>query len=172
MSLHVSLRSARNFFAMTLLTTAVCAVQANAQEPPKAPAKTAQAPSGKAPAVKTTPQPALPQAAPAAGVVVFVDPSTGKIRQPDAAEIGALTGNGTRANSLAAPVMFAGPGGSVGIKLGDDSLSFMVVTRTPDGKLAEDCVTGDKPAAALVSKGVAPKTTAAPKKISGVPDDK
>ena len=41
------------------------------------------------------------------------------------------------------PIMFHGPGGSVGVRLGDDSLSYMVVTKTPDGKLAEDCVTGD-----------------------------
>ena len=52
MSLHVSLRPARNILAVTLLAAAVCAAQANAQQPPKAPAKPAQAPSGKAPAVK------------------------------------------------------------------------------------------------------------------------
>jgi hypothetical protein len=48
----------------------------------------------------------------------------------------------------------------------------MVVTKTPDGKLVEDCVTGDKAAAALVSKGATPKTTAAPKSAKEALDDK
>jgi hypothetical protein len=111
-------------------------------------------------------------------MVVFVDPVTGQIRQPDAAEIGALTGVGSSNARTAltaptpAPNMISGPGGAVGVRLGDDSLSYMVVTRTPDGKLAEDCVTGEKAASAVVSKGVTPKTTAAPKKNAGVLDDK
>lgn len=170
----MSLRPVRNILAVTLLATAVCAVQADAQQPAKTPAHADQAPSGKAPA-KTTPQAAPQQTAPAGGMVVFVDPVTGKIRQPDASEIGALTGTPAatnQINTLAAPTMINGPGGTVGFKLGDDSLSYMVVTRTPDGKLAEDCVTGDKVAAALVSKGVTPKPTTAPKKTAGVLDDK
>ena len=99
MSLHVPLRRASNSLAVTLLAAAVCAVPASAQQSPKAQANPAQAPPGKVPAVKTTP-PATPQqaapqqAAPAAGMVVFVDPVTGQIRQPDAAEIGTLTGAG------------------------------------------------------------------------------
>ena len=68
--------------------------------------------------------------------------------------------------------MISGPGGAVGVMLGDDSLSYMVVTKTPGGKLADDCVTGDKSAAAVLSKGVTPKTTPAPKKNAGVLDDK
>ena len=170
----MSLRPARNILAVTLLATAVCAVQGDAQQPAKTPAQTDQAPSGKTPA-KTTPQAAPQNTAPAGGLVVFVDPVTGKIRQPDAAEIGALTGTPAAASTnqtLVAPTSFAGPGGSVGMKLGDDSLSYMVVTRTADGKLAEDCVTGDKAAAALVSKGVTPKTPVAPKKPVGVLDEK
>jgi hypothetical protein len=112
-------------------------------------------------------------------MVVFVDPVTGQIRQPDAAEIGALTGagNSNARTGLSAPApapltMINGPGGAVGVRLGDDSLSYMVVTRTPDSKLVEDCLTGEKAASAVVSKGVTPKTTAAPKKNVGVLDDK
>jgi hypothetical protein len=170
----MSLRKTRNTLAVTLLAAAVCAVQANAQQSPKAPENAAQAPSGKAPAVKTTTQPA-----PAAGMVVFIDPATGKIRQPDAAEIGALTGASSSAPTTfqstlapAEPTMISGPGGAVGVRLGDDSLSYMVVSRTPEGKLAEDCVTGEKAAAAVPSKGVTPKLPAAPKKNVGVLDDK
>jgi hypothetical protein len=110
-------------------------------------------------------------------MVVSIDPVTGKIRQPDAAEIGALTGAGinsarTTFVSTAAPTVIHGPGSTLLLKLGDDSVNYMVVTKTPDGKLAEDCVIGDKAAAALLSKGVTPRTTAAPKKNAGVLDDK
>jgi hypothetical protein len=52
--------------------------------------------------------------------------------------------------------MIQGPGGAVGAMLGEDSLTYMVVTAAPDGKLAMDCVTGDKAAAARVA-GPAPK---------------
>ena len=55
--------------------------------------------------------------------------------------------------------------------LGDDFFSYMVVTRTPDGKLADDCVTGDKAAAACCLKASRPSTPA-PKKNAGVLDDK
>jgi hypothetical protein len=177
MSLHVSLRPARNIFALALLAASVCAAQVNAQQAPKAPAESTQAPSAKTPAVKTTNQAAPQQAAPASGMVVFVDPLTGQIRQPDAAEIGELTaagaGNVRAAARTAAPASlttFNGPGGAVGVMLGDDSLSYSVVTRTPGAKFAEDCVTGEKAASALASKGATPKTTAAPKKNVGVLD--
>ena len=179
----MSLHRARNIVTLTLLAAAVCAVNADAQQPPKAPPNAAQAASGKEPA-KTAPQADTQQAAPAGGLVVFIDPATGKIRQPDAAEIGTLSGTPAPANAgganapavarrpAARPVEFRGPGNSVGIKLGEEFDSYMVVTRTPDGKLAEACVTGDKAATDLVSKGVTPKTTAAPKKAKEVLDDK
>ena len=171
-SIHPSLCSASNVLAVALLAGAVCAVDLNAQQSASSPANAAQPSSGKVPA-KTAPK----QSEPAAGMVVFIDPATGKIRQPDAAEIGTLTGTSPRivVNSVAPPaepVMFNGPGGAVGVKLGDDSLSYMVVTKTPDAKLAEDCVTGDKAAAALLSKRATPKTTSAPKKAAGVLDEK
>lgn len=110
-------------------------------------------------------------ATPAGGVVVFIDPATGKIRQPDASEIGGLTtpagpvGSRTPATisqgqDPAAPrtpaTLLQGPGGAVGIKLGEDSLTYMVVTKAPDGQLAMDCVTGDKAAAARVTPGTHP----------------
>ena len=177
----MSLRPTRIIFAVALLAAAVCAVEADAQQPPKAPANAAQAASVKEPA-KTSPQAAPEQPAAAGGLVVFIDPDTGKIRQPDAAEIGTLSGTPAPANAGGAnapamarqpvtrPVEFRGVGNIRGIKLGEDSLSYMVVTKTPDGKLAEACVTGDKAAADLVSKGVTPKTTT--KKSKKVLDDK
>jgi hypothetical protein len=53
--------------------------------------------------------------------------------------------------------MIQGPGGAVGAMLGEDALTYMVVTAAPDGKLAMDCVTGDQAAAARVAAGPAPK---------------
>jgi len=178
----MSLRPPRTILAIATLAAAVCAV-ADAQQPAGAPANATQASTGTAPA-KTTPQATPQQPAPAGGLVVFIDPATGKIRQPDAEEIGTLTGTSASGSAgvgnapamarrpVARPTTFRGPGGAVGIKLGDDSLSYMVVTRTPDGKLAEACVTGDKAAADLVSKGVTSKTKTPPAETKGVLDEK
>ena len=44
-----------------------------------------------------------------------------------------------------------GPGGAVGMVLGPESLSYSIATRTPDGKIALDCVTGDQAAERIVA---------------------
>lgn len=93
------------------------------------------------------------------GLVAFKDPVTGQLRQPDASEIGELVGTVPlttllrRAATMAtveAPTMIPGPGGSIGVKLSDDTLTYMVVTKTPDGQLATECVDGKKAAVAKV----------------------
>ncbi len=87
--------------------------------------------------------------------MVFIDPVTGKIRQPDAAEIGSLV----QPPAAVTPpveeplVMKFGPGDAVGVVLDSRFESFMVVTKTPDGKLATDCVVGKKKADEIVSAG-------------------
>lgn len=93
------------------------------------------------------------------GAVVFIDPATGKIRQPDASEMGGLVRPAAApavAPRAAEPALIQGPGGAVGIKLGEDSLSYAVATTTPDGKVAVECVTG-KPAAAKPAVAAKPK---------------
>jgi len=138
-----------SFFAATATAFA-------ADQPPgPQDSKNAVQASGKESAPKT----AVPQkAAPAGGVVVFIDPATGKIRQPDASEIGGLVpAPGSVAPKAPEPTMIQGPGGAVGAMLGEDALTYMVVTAAPDGKLAMDCVTGDQAAAARVAAGPAPK---------------
>jgi len=133
------------------------AVQSPGKEPVKKPAgddRTGGKTAGATPLV------------PAGGVVVFIDPATGKIRQPDASEIGGLVPPAGPAPKALAPALIQGPGGAVGVRLGEDSLAYMVVTAAPDGKLATDCVTGDKAAAARVTAGPAAKakeTSADPK---------
>jgi hypothetical protein len=99
------------------------------------------------------------------GLVVFIDPVTGKIRQPEAAEIGGLV---PPPAAVAPPVesplvMKIGPGGAVGVVLDSRFESYMVVTKTPDGKLAMDCVAGRKKADEAVSAGA---------KNAGKPDGK
>jgi len=105
-------------------------------------------------------------AAPAAGgLVVFVDPVTGKIRQPDAAEIGRLlslpAAPGASAPLVEKPlVMKYGPGDAVGVVLDSRFESFMVATKKPDGKLAMDCVDGKKKAEEAVAAATTPARAA------------
>lgn len=151
-------RTARILFVWSVLTAVVaaCALAADAppeSNPPKAPAKQAS------PA-------AVPQPAPAGGVVVFKDPVTGAIRQPDASEIGELVGASapTSRALIAVPtaIEIQGAGGVPGFLLGPDSHSYMVVTKTSDGKLAAECVTGHKAAEARVAAHPAPAPKEAP----------
>src|SRR5664279_2506258 len=85
-------------------------------------------------------------AAPAAGgLVVFIDPVTGKIRQPDATEIGRLlalpSASGPASTLDEKPlIMKFGPGDAVGVVLDNRFETFMVATKKPDGKLSMDCV--------------------------------
>src|SRR5512135_42888 len=123
-----------------------------------------------APAARQAPASPAP---PAKGLVVFVDPVTGKIRQPDAAEIGALTAPaaGTKSATPApeAPLLMTyGPGGAVGVVLDSRYESFMVATKASDGKLATACVTGGRNADAAVAAGAPPagKTAKTAKKGS------
>lgn len=97
------------------------------------------------------------------GAVVFIDPATGQIRQPSPAEIGSLAGQArSTAGTPSAPAAVQGPGGAVGVTLGEDFMSYTVVTKTPDGKLATECVTGGKQAEARVHSGAASKDTKSP----------
>ena len=104
------------------------------------------------------------QTAPATGgLVAVIDPETGQLRQADATDIAAATaapaptGLQRRALTLAPKVAevqtFEAPGGATGAILGDDSMAFMVVTKTPDGKLSTDCVQGKNTAEAKVRAG-------------------
>ncbi|MBK9062771.1 MAG: hypothetical protein IPL89_06190 [Acidobacteria bacterium] len=108
-------------------------------------------------------------AAPAQGLVVFIDPVTGKIRQPEPSEIGALTAPpaATAAPAVEPPLLMKiGPGGAVGVVLDSRYESFVVVTKKPDGTLATECVTGGRSADAAVAAAAKPaerKTKEAPR---------
>lgn len=105
---------------------------------------------------KEMPPPGVRSAPAAGGLVVFIDPATGKIRQPTPAEIGSLISPPAAVTPLVRKplVTWSGPGGTVGVVLDRSFDSYMVVTKKPDGKLAMDCVVGDKKAAEAVATGV------------------
>jgi hypothetical protein len=149
----------KNMFRPNLLTLSIlaaAAVYAVAADQPPAPqdSKNAVPSPGKEPAKKPADDDRTggKTAGATGGVVVFIDPATGQIRQPDASEIGGLIpSTGSVAPKAPEPALIQGPGGAVGARLGEDSLTYMVVTTAPDGQLAMDCVTGDKAAAARVT---------------------
>ncbi|MGC4050129.1 MAG: hypothetical protein QM757_12155 [Paludibaculum sp.] len=149
---------AASVFAVALSTLSA----APASDPEQKPAETK--------AVQATPKAATgapAQAAPksAGGVLVFKDPVTGKLRAPEPGEVDSLLKSGQRSiQGVAAPTAqpFRSPAGAgIGLKVGEESMSYTVVTRGPDGKLKESCVTGEKAATAKVS--AAP--TASPKEV-------
>jgi len=115
--------------------TVVCAV---AQDKPDAANKGAAA----APATKPA----------AGGVVVFKDPVTGTIRQPDAAEIGQLQQQAAAAKTSmvtgATVQQIQGAGRGVGMMLPEDSMVSIVATKGADGKVTTQCVGGGQTAAA------------------------
>jgi hypothetical protein len=103
-----------------------------------------------------------------AGVVIFLDPATGEIREPSAQEIEELTrrippteSGISKATSPGGPAegvteAIRGAGGAVGMVLGPEFQREIVVTRTDDGKLQMDeCMPGQKAVACpnLMSTG-------------------
>lgn len=52
-----------------------------------------------------------------------------------------------------------GPGGAVGVKLGEDLQVYAVATQTADGKTATECVTGKEPALARARSEESAKKT-------------
>jgi hypothetical protein len=137
--------------------------------------QTAKSPAtGDNTAAKTQPKPAAeaapvkPAPAVAGGMMVFIDPVTKQIRQPDASEIGALTGaasgNFSAATMPAADTTVYGPGLAVGMRLDESTMSYAVVSKRGDGSLKMDCVTGDKAAGAALQGAQPAKPQSIPAK--------
>ena len=86
------------------------------------------------------------------GMVVVRDPQTGQLRAPTAAERQALTRGPAPSLRAQAPVsqlssqVVRNPDGSRKVKLGQRGQVFEVVTRAPDGHLAQQCVQGEEAA--------------------------
>jgi hypothetical protein len=121
--------------ALLFLAAAVAVAGAASDDAKATPQKPAAA------AVK----PVAPPAAASEGMRVFIDPATGKIREPEASEVQQLTpSTGLRAAPMAAPmaVPVTGPGGAAGLILGETQMVYSVATRNPDGSISFQCVTG------------------------------
>lgn len=80
------------------------------------------------------------------GVLVFVDPATGKIVQPTDAQMGSAVPPQQSVTRQSPVVMIFGPGGAVGAMAPPESFSYSVAVRAPDGKVVLDCVTGEQAA--------------------------
>jgi hypothetical protein len=154
---------------LAMLVLAAAAGATDADQPPAPPdskAATQAAPGPENKALQASPAPR----ANAAGVMVFIDPATGKMVQPTEAEIGRLARSPQEGPKAKAPlVTIQGPGGAVGIVLTPESFSYSVATRTPDGKIALDCVTGDQAAQRIVA-GESSNSKATPQ-AKGSPDE-
>ena len=87
------------------------------------------------------------------GMVVARDPQTGELRLPTAAEMKELAAQ--RPATLAppaAPLVIKRSDGTRQVRLGDKGLVFSVVTRDANGKIAQQCVTGEHAADAALSQ--------------------
>ena len=94
--------------------------------------------------------PAEKGGASAQGLQVHVDPATGKLRQPTAAEIKVLA-DAFRAKMAARLVQGAQvtqhADGSISATLGPEALNVWVATVNPDGSISQACVEGVNAAA-------------------------
>jgi hypothetical protein len=91
-------------------------------------------------------------AAATAGQQAAVDPKTGKLRQPTAAESQALSEQFKRHRGQVgqAPVVTYRLDGSISVDLTPEYMDASVVKLNPDGTLSMECVTGMKAAEAKV----------------------
>jgi len=90
----------------------------------------------------------------ASGLVIAIDPATGKIRQPEPAEINALQqapSTKKKGAEAAPPQQFALPGGGFGLMVDRSFDCAAVVSKTTEGKVKGDCVVGEDNATAIVN---------------------
>jgi hypothetical protein len=102
------------------------------------------------------------------GMVVTRDPVTNKLRAPTPEEMQALRAKTSPRAGLQAArpsehtMLAARPGGARGVRLGEKTLVYEVVTRGADGKLSSECVHGDAAAAAAVAPVAGPNAATRP----------
>lgn len=135
------LRIAGIFCGILLLGIGVHAAQENKTKSTKD-AATKTAPKAK----KTTAKKAATteKSSTQSGAVVAVDPTTRQVRPPTPEEIRALGQRG--AQPQRPPQLMQGRGGAVGVALGEEFQTYTIVTKTPDGQVRMDEVTGEKAA--------------------------
>lgn len=145
------LRTAGIFCGILLFAMSVHAGQENKPKTTKdAPAKTTPKPHK--PPQKTASKKAAADEKQSAqsGVVVAVDPVTRQIQPPTPEQRRALGQRGPRPNVTLPET--PGPGGAVNVQLGPEFQTYSVITRTPDGKVQIEEVSGEKAAKEIVSQ--------------------
>jgi hypothetical protein len=102
-------------------------------------------------------QPAAQSAPATGGMRVFIDPATGQIRQPEAEDIQSLQPAAPAKLKAAAPAApLSGPGGAVGMRVGDDQMVYSVATKNADGSISFECHKGPEKARQAVERKSAP----------------
>jgi hypothetical protein len=103
--------------------------------------------------------PAATVAAPGvAGQQAYVDPATGKLRPAEHDDAAALNAKASGVRRLARTAQAAEPqefpteGGAMGIAVPDEVLPYTVATKTPDGRVVIEHVTGGKTAVKKVKE--------------------
>jgi len=95
-----------------------------------------------------------------AGQQAFIDPATGKLRPAEHDEVAALNAKGSAgARRLARtaqvanePQEFPTEGGAMGIAVPDEVMPYTVATKTPDGRVVIEHVSGGKAATKKVQE--------------------
>ncbi len=75
-------------------------------------------------------------------MVVTRDPETGELRNATAEERAKLFAGRAPQAAPAAPRVVTLPDGTKMVELGEDSMSYAVATKTPDGSVKQRCVHG------------------------------
>jgi len=100
--------------------------------------------------------PGKPIAAPPtgnSGVKVFIDPSTGKIKNPEQEEEQALSNASAKPAKPAVQLQVVTlPNGTLKVELSEEFMDATIVSIRPDGRLAVRCVTGTSKANEAVLK--------------------
>jgi hypothetical protein len=106
------------------------------------------------------------------GMKAYINPATGALREPNAADTEASNlnhqaplfsrtpGNLDRssiASAAAAPEIIYGPGNTESVVMGEESMVFQVARRDADGKLTQECVTGESHANHALHSPKAPR---------------
>jgi hypothetical protein len=92
-----------------------------------------------------------------AGLRIFIDPATGKIRPAEQEELQSLAAQQAAILQTRPPLeTFTTAAGVPGVRLDPSFDSYMVAIRRADGSLDVDCVPGAKQAAEALSAGAKP----------------
>jgi hypothetical protein len=182
MSTPSNLANASTVAAAPAAQQQTASTQASPATAPAPVSAAASAPHAAAPATATaSTAPAGTSAPGTAGQQAFVDPTTGKLRPAEHDEVAALGApTGARrlartAQTAAEPQEFATEGGAMGIAVPDEVQPYTVATKTPDGRVVIEHVTGGKAAAAKVranSKPGASPVSKASQPGKGEPNDR